>query len=53
MVVFYQKFLSELIKHLHHLKINGNYILKVIKDLNPNKAHGWDENFYQNDKTLW
>ena len=27
-------------KRLHHLEINGNDILKVIKDLNPNK--GWD-----------
>ena len=30
-------------KRLNHLEINGNDILKVIKDLNPNKAHGWDE----------
>ena len=30
-------------KRLNHLEINGNDILKVIKDLNTNKAHGWDE----------
>ena len=30
-------------KRLNHVEINGNDILKVIKDLNPSKAHGWDE----------
>ena len=30
-------------KRLNHLEINDNDIMKVIKDVNPNIAHGWDE----------
>ena len=46
------KFKYRIDRCLNSFTINENYIFLIIKNLNADKAHGWD-NIYKNDPVMW